>query len=63
VFAEFETNLRRERQLEGIAKAKVKGVYKGRKASIDPVRVKQLKADGLGPTEIARTSGRGRGER
>jgi DNA invertase Pin-like site-specific DNA recombinase len=44
-----------ERQLEGIAKAKVKGVYKGRKASIDPARVKQLKADGLGPTEIART--------
>jgi DNA invertase Pin-like site-specific DNA recombinase len=44
VFAEFETNLRRERQLEGIAKAKVKGVYKGRKASIDPARVKQLKS-------------------
>ena len=44
VFAEFETNLRRERQLEGIAKAKAKGVYKGRKASIDPARVKQLKA-------------------
>jgi DNA invertase Pin-like site-specific DNA recombinase len=35
VFAEFETNLRRERQLEGIAKAKVAGVYKGRKPSID----------------------------
>ena len=34
VFAEFETNLRRERQLEGIAKAKRKGVYKGRKPSI-----------------------------
>ena len=33
----------------------MKGVYKGRKASIDPARVKQLKADGLGPTEIART--------
>jgi Helix-turn-helix domain of resolvase len=46
---------RRERQLEGIAKAKAQGVYKGRKASIDPARVKQLKADGLGPTEIART--------
>jgi len=29
VFAEFETNLRRERQLEGIAKAKAAGVYKG----------------------------------
>jgi DNA invertase Pin-like site-specific DNA recombinase len=30
VFAEFETNLRRERQLEGIAKAKAAGMYKGR---------------------------------
>jgi DNA invertase Pin-like site-specific DNA recombinase len=29
VFAEFETNLRRERQLEGIAKAKHAGIYKG----------------------------------
>ena len=33
VFAEFETNLRKERQLEGIAKAKAAGVYKGRKPS------------------------------
>lgn len=31
VFAEFETNLRRERQIEGIAKAKRAGKYKGRK--------------------------------
>jgi DNA invertase Pin-like site-specific DNA recombinase len=30
VFAEFETNLRKERQLEGIAQAKEAGVYKGR---------------------------------
>src|SRR5271167_4820005 len=34
VFAEFETNLRRERQLEGISAAKARGVYKGRKPSI-----------------------------
>ena len=40
VFAEFETNLRRERQLEGIADAKARGVYKGRKASIDPAKVR-----------------------
>jgi hypothetical protein len=33
VSAEFETNHRRERQLEGIAKAKDAGVYKGRPAS------------------------------
>ena len=35
VFAEFETNLRSERQLEGISAAKAHGVYKGRKPSID----------------------------
>jgi DNA invertase Pin-like site-specific DNA recombinase len=29
-FGEFETNLRRKRQLEGVAKAKAAGVYKGR---------------------------------
>ncbi len=54
VFAEFETNLRRERQLEGIAKAKAAGVYKGRPASINAVRVRELKAQGLGATEIAK---------
>src|SRR4051812_10855014 len=53
VFAEFETNLRRERQLEGIAQAKARGVYKGRKPSIDRARVLELHATGLGPTEIA----------
>ena len=42
VFAEFETNLRRERQLEGIAKAKAAGVYKGRKPSVPVEEVKQL---------------------
>lgn len=57
VFAEFETNLRKERQLEGIAAAKAKGVYKGRKPSIDPAVVKQLAADGIGPTEIAKRMG------
>src|SRR6201981_313694 len=46
VFAEFETNLRKERQLEGIAKAKEAGVYKGHPASIDAAQVRALKADG-----------------
>jgi len=54
VFAEFETNLRRERQLEGIAAAKARGIYKGRKASIDPAKVRQMKADGMGPSAIAK---------
>jgi DNA invertase Pin-like site-specific DNA recombinase len=55
VFAEFETNLRRERQLEGIAKAKAAGVYTGRKPSIDAAAVRELKQQGLGATEIAKT--------
>jgi DNA invertase Pin-like site-specific DNA recombinase len=54
VFAEFETNLRRERQLEGIAKAKAAGVYKGRPASIDATQVRAMKAQGLGASEIAK---------
>lgn len=53
VFAEFETNLRRERQLEGIAQAKVRGVYKGRKPSVDVAKVRELQAAGIGPTAIA----------
>ena len=57
VFAEFETNLRKERQLEGIAKAKAAGVYKGRPASIDPAQIQQLKAEGMGPSQIAKQLG------
>jgi len=60
VFAEFETNIRRERQLEGIAKAKAEGVYKGRKPSIDPAEVRRLKDQGKGATEIAKALGIGR---
>ena len=54
VFAEFKTNLRRERQMEGIARAKAKGVYKGRKPSVDPARVRELRDGGMKPSEIAR---------
>lgn len=61
VFAEFETNLRRERQLEGIAEAKARGVYRGRKPSIDPLEVRRLQVEEkLGATEIARRLGVGR---
>src|SRR6201996_7718359 len=55
VFAEFETNLRRERQLEGIAKAKAAGVYKGRPPSIEASRVRELKAQGMRPSDIAKS--------
>ena len=57
VFAEFETNLRRERQLEGIAKAKTEGRYKGRPPSIDPMQVRALQAEGMGATAIAERLG------
>ncbi|KQP10168.1 integrase [Methylobacterium sp. Leaf99] len=59
VFAEFETNLRRERQLEGIAKAKAAGVYegKGRPASIPADRVREMHAAGSGPSAIAKALG------
>jgi DNA invertase Pin-like site-specific DNA recombinase len=60
VFAEFETNLRRERQMEGIGAAKAAGVYKGRKPSIDALQVAQLRAEGVGPADIAKRLGIGR---
>jgi DNA invertase Pin-like site-specific DNA recombinase len=60
VFAEFETSLRRERQMEGIAKAKAKGVYRGRKPVISADQVKRLRGEGLGGSEIARRLGIGR---
>jgi DNA invertase Pin-like site-specific DNA recombinase len=60
VFAEFETAIRRERQMEGIAAAKTAGVYKGRKPSIKPESVAALKVEGLGATEIAKRLGIGR---
>ncbi len=60
VFAEFETSLRRERQLEGISKAKAAGVYKGRKPHLDVAKMLALKAEGVGPAEIARRLNCGR---
>ncbi len=54
VFAELETNLRKERQIEGIARAKEKGVYKGRRSKIDVDQIKTLKSEGLGATAIAK---------
>jgi DNA invertase Pin-like site-specific DNA recombinase len=53
VFAEFETNIRKERQLEGIAKAKLEGKYKGRKKRINDLAIARLKEQGLGATDIA----------
>lgn len=52
--AEFETEIRKERQRDGIAKAKTRGIYKGRAPSIDAVRVRELHSSGTRPAEIAR---------
>jgi DNA invertase Pin-like site-specific DNA recombinase len=60
-FAEFETNLRRERQLEGIKAAKERGIYKGRRPSIDAAEVRRLRdEEKLRPVAIARRLGIGR---
>tara|TARA_B100000963_G_C22329576_1_gene538031 strand:- start:74 stop:613 length:540 start_codon:yes stop_codon:yes gene_type:complete len=55
VFAEFETNLRKERQMDGIKANKDK--FKGRGQTIDIERIKTLKNEGLGATAIAKNMG------
>jgi DNA invertase Pin-like site-specific DNA recombinase len=57
VFAEFETNLRRERQMEGIARAKAAGVYKGRPPTIDQAAIKRLVDEGMKPSHVAKSLG------
>lgn len=54
VFAEFETNLRRERQMEGILKAKARGVYKGRPPKISAAQIQAMLDAGKSPTAVAR---------
>jgi DNA invertase Pin-like site-specific DNA recombinase len=60
--AEFEREIMRERQREGIAKAKAAGKYKGRKptARAKADEVVALKAQGVGPAAIAKQVGIGR---
>lgn len=55
--AEFENDLRRDRQRDGIAKAKANGAYKGRKPSIDITMLRDLRDAGLGPSAIAKQMG------
>jgi hypothetical protein len=54
---------RSTRQLEGIAKAKAAGVYKGRPASIDAAQVRELKAQGKGAPRKSRRRLRSDGRR
>ncbi|GBR54720.1 DNA resolvase [Neokomagataea thailandica NBRC 106555] len=58
VFGQFETELRKERQAEGIAKAKSKGVYKGRPPKWERIeQVFELKRQGVANTEIGKQLG------
>jgi DNA invertase Pin-like site-specific DNA recombinase len=58
--AEMELTFIKERQRAGIEAAKAKGIYKGRKRSIDRDAVQRLREEGVGATEIARQLGIGR---
>ncbi|MGP2965598.1 MULTISPECIES: recombinase family protein [Serratia] len=62
VFAEFETRLRQERQREGIARAKARGAYKGRKptAQAKAQQVIELTLAGLTHEAVADQLGIGR---
>ena len=57
VFAEFETNIRKERQAAGIARAKAEGKYKGRKPTVRPEYVKALSGNGTKVADIAKQLG------
>lgn len=59
-FAEFERSLIKERQREGIALAKQRGAYKGRKRSLTPEQVAELAASaaaGTPKSDLARQYG------
>ena len=58
-FAEFERNIIKKRQLEGISKAKEAGVYvnHGRSRTIDRAKVHQLRDEGLSTYKIAEAMG------
>lgn len=55
--AEFENDLRRERQREGIVKARARGAYKGGKGRIDAQRVNAMLSEGMNPCTVARELG------
>ena len=55
--AEMERGFIKDRQKAGIEKARERGVYKGRPVTLDHDRIKALKAEGKGPTEIMKLVG------
>ena len=44
LIAEFENDIRRERQMDGIAKAKERGTRFGRKPELTPERIAEIRA-------------------
>ena len=56
-FAEFEADIRSERQRDGIEAAKAKGVYRGRPAAIDSAAIREALAAGEAPAALARRLG------
>jgi DNA invertase Pin-like site-specific DNA recombinase len=59
--AEMELGFIRERQRAGIEKAKAEGVYTGRPVSLDHQKIRTMKSEGMGATEIAKAMGCSRG--
>jgi len=55
--AQFERERIKERQAEGIKRAKGNGVYKGGKPRIDRAEVSRLTAEGFNPTQISKKLG------
>ena len=60
VFSEFETCIRKERQMDGIKIAKEKGKFKGKQSTVDMDRFKELLNEGCGATSIAKQMNIGR---
>jgi DNA invertase Pin-like site-specific DNA recombinase len=61
-FAEFEADIRRERQRDGIERVKREAPerYRGRRPTVDVARIRDLHASGMGPSAIAKETGYGR---
>jgi DNA invertase Pin-like site-specific DNA recombinase len=51
----LEKYFSKSRQRRGIEAARLRGVYKGRPATVDAAKVKELHEQGLGPSKIAKT--------
>ncbi|WP_421475896.1 recombinase family protein [Agrobacterium tumefaciens] len=55
--AQMERRFIKERQRDGIERAKANGIYQGGRKRVDHIRVKQLIASGHSPTETANAVG------